>query len=436
MAEQTPVNGSVPPSNTDASKSVASTEPTIESSIDHAKRAFALRKYEQAVDHYATALELMTVKYGEDGAEMADVYLAYGKALLENAIQQAGVLGKEQQPGGDADDDKDDTPANSKAFLSFSGDADDAVYLFAEASKAAAEADAGGGGADEEEEEEEDVGEPEDDFNAAWEVLDLARAIYEKQKEEDEDEEITLKLADTYIALGDISLETEKFEQGISDYTSGLALKSSLLPLSSRQLAEAHYKLSMVLDLTSGRLADAILHAQKALESVEARLAELQAGIDGTLVAEPEPEPSEAVDKKGKGKATGMRLKRDDLVQKMSKSQIQAEKKELEELKGDLAAKVEELKTSPNEIHESAPEMVARALDSELNKTGGSGATAGAQAAVGQLPVNDLTTMVKKKKKPVVEPEVVTTGSGEKRKADEESESPKEKKARLEEPSS
>lgn len=96
----------------------------------------------------------------------------------------------------------------------------------------------------------------------------------------------------------------------------------------------------MVLDLTSGRLADAILHAQKALESVEARLAELQAGIDGTLVAEPEPEPSEAVDKKGKGKATGMRLKRDDLVQKMSKSQIQAEKKELEELKGDLAAKV------------------------------------------------------------------------------------------------
>lgn len=96
----------------------------------------------------------------------------------------------------------------------------------------------------------------------------------------------------------------------------------------------------MVLDLTSGRLADAILHAQKALESVEARLAELQAGIDGALVAEPEPEPSEAVDKKGKGKATGMRLKRDDLVQKMSKSQILAEKKELEELKGDLAAKV------------------------------------------------------------------------------------------------
>ena len=33
--------------------------PTIEESLEQAKRAFALKKYEQAVDHYATALELM-----------------------------------------------------------------------------------------------------------------------------------------------------------------------------------------------------------------------------------------------------------------------------------------------------------------------------------------------------------------------------------------
>ncbi len=32
---------------------------TIESAVEKAKRAFALRKYEQAVDHYATALELV-----------------------------------------------------------------------------------------------------------------------------------------------------------------------------------------------------------------------------------------------------------------------------------------------------------------------------------------------------------------------------------------
>ena len=88
------------------------------------------------------------------------------------------------------------------AFLSFSGDAEDEpVDLFAEAQKAVDEAEAA-----QAEEEEDDEAEPEDDFNAAWEVLDLARAIYEKQQ--DESDEVKLKLADVFITLGDVSLET------------------------------------------------------------------------------------------------------------------------------------------------------------------------------------------------------------------------------------
>ena len=34
---------------------------TVSDALDHAKRALALRKYEQAVEHYATALELLFV---------------------------------------------------------------------------------------------------------------------------------------------------------------------------------------------------------------------------------------------------------------------------------------------------------------------------------------------------------------------------------------
>lgn len=99
---------------------------------------------------------------------------------------------------------------NGNKILSFSGDAEDeedgdghdhdpAVDLFAEASKPDVEGEEEAGeGADE--------AEPEDDFNAAWEVLDLARAIYEKQM--DGNDEMRLKAADTFIMLGDISLET------------------------------------------------------------------------------------------------------------------------------------------------------------------------------------------------------------------------------------
>ncbi|EED79222.1 predicted protein [Postia placenta Mad-698-R] len=335
---------------------------TIEDAIEHAKRAFALRKYEQAIDHYATALELLTAEHGENAPEMADTYFAYGKALLENAISQSTVLGKEQTEEAVqavAGELTKPEPSGSK-FLSFSGDGDDtdeivpgskedvAVDLFGEAQKTEEEEE-------EEEEDDEEEGEPEDDFNAAWEVLDLARALYERQQ--DENDEVKLKLADTFLALGDVSLETEKFEQAISDYDAALALKTELLPQSSRQIAEAHYKLSIVLDLTSGRLSDAISHAEQALASVEARLAELRDALSGQGLS----------DAKGKGKATGPRLLGDDAVSKMTKSQMGAEEKELQELREDLALKVDELKTLPDEQAESAPAMAQKALDQELN---------------------------------------------------------------------
>jgi len=232
-------------------------------------------------------------------------------------------------------------------------------------------------------------------------------------------------LADTYITLGDISLETEKFDQAIIDYEAGLSLKHDLLPLSSRQIAEAHYKLSMVLDLTSGRLSDAIIHAEKALMSVEARSVELRDGLSGQLKPESRGQAHSVGDAKGsgkgkgKGKAVGGKLVRDDLVQNMTKVQIESELKELEGLKGDLAMKVEELKTTPNEPAVSAPALAAKALDQELNVTA---------AGSGSAAVNDLTSMVVKKKKKAPD----TNGVG-KRKADDDAGSPSEKKAKLEE---
>ncbi|KAF8889324.1 hypothetical protein BD779DRAFT_1611083 [Infundibulicybe gibba] len=388
--------------DTKDTNAATATTTTVEEAVEQAKRAFALKKYESSVEHYATALELLTEKAGEDAPETADLYFSYGKALLENAIAQTSVLGKDQpEEAVEVEESKGDAEEEA-------GDDDPAVDIFAQAQKAEE---------DDEEEDEEEDGEPEDDFNAAWEVLDLARAIYEKQKEADDDEEVRLKLADTYIALGDVSLETEKFEQAITDYETALALKIDLLPLSSRHIAEAEYKLSIALDLTSGRLSDAIVHAELALKSVETRLAELREGPS----AQPPPPPKD--DPKGKGKSTTRRLVRDDLVQNMTSAQIESEIKELAGLKDDLALKVEELKTSPNHTTTAtAPALAAEALDKELN-------VASSTASVPVTVVNDLTSMVVKKKKKVPQESATV-----KRKADADVEaesSPTEKKARL-----
>ena len=115
----------------------------------------------------------------------------------------------------------------------------------------------------------------------------------------------------------------------------------------------------------------------------------------------------------------------------MTKSQIEAEMKELEELRDDLATKVEELKTNPAEVHVSAPELAAKALDQELNLP---------RASVSQpAVVNDLTSMVvkKKKKAPKVTDEMDVEGTdeqqtGAKRKA-EDNEDESGKRAKTEE---
>ena len=44
-----------------AGEAVTSSEVTIEGSLEQAKRAYSLQNFEQAVEYYATALELMYV---------------------------------------------------------------------------------------------------------------------------------------------------------------------------------------------------------------------------------------------------------------------------------------------------------------------------------------------------------------------------------------
>ncbi|KIY68895.1 hypothetical protein CYLTODRAFT_421225 [Cylindrobasidium torrendii FP15055 ss-10] len=404
--------------------------------LELAKRAFALKKYEAAVEHYSNALEIFSENHGQDVPEIADLYFEYGRALLEHAISQSSVLGKANGVEEEEEGEDDEAPTKGNNLFSFGGD-DEPVNLFEAANKAIEEADAEGrddeyeGAGEGDEEEGEGEGEPEDDFNEAWDILDLARTIYQKRLDswgagrEQEEEELKLKLADTYVMLGDVSLETEKFDQAVSDYETSLTLKRALLPLSSRQIAEAHYKLSIVLDMTPGRLADAIGHAESARESLEVRVGVLRgvmgeeggaeegvssAGTGGSgAVAEGAGAGSggsndaqgsaggegSAASAKGKAKAKEVV---DLSIVGLSRARIEAEIKDLEELKADLELKIEELKTQPHHEPSSSSSsssvmvQAADALDAELGR--------GLSRVEGQQPVvNDLSGMVKRRRK-------------------------------------
>jgi len=120
----------------------------------------------------------------------------------------------------------------------------------------------GGAGAGEEEQ---------DDFAVAWDVLDLARVLFHRMGTE----EALLKLGDVHIALGDVSLESENFEQAVSDFREAITVKEARLEPDDRQLAEAHYKLALALEYSPTESALAQEHIHKASNVLKDRIQKL-----------------------------------------------------------------------------------------------------------------------------------------------------------------
>lgn len=55
-------------------------------------------------------------EFGDSHLRVADLYLLYGKALLENAISQNSVLGKSGQDAPEEDDDDEPSAFRSIPF--------------------------------------------------------------------------------------------------------------------------------------------------------------------------------------------------------------------------------------------------------------------------------------------------------------------------------
>ncbi|KAK4686403.1 HAT1-interacting factor 1, partial [Tremellales sp. Uapishka_1] len=291
---------------------------------------------------------------------MAPLLLSYGRALYELAFSSQGVMGKEETDAVVQKAVADDAAtSSSNANFVFSADpVSDEEEVEEEPTNgdtSIAQTNAADG-----EGEGDDAEELEDDYNAAWEVLDVARTIYLKLVEEKGEREDKLCLAECYAALGDVSTETENFSQAVQDYTSSLEIKSALLPASSRALAALHYQLATVLDFIPNGRVDALKHVEKAVEGFKARKQELEAGAQ--------------VDEEGK---------------KYGENEL----KDVEGLLADLQVKLEELKTAP-----PPNDLVAESLDHLLGNSSSSAPLSTEPAG----PINDLTSMVRKKAPKVV----------------------------------
>jgi HAT1-interacting factor 1 len=216
---------------------------------------YSLKKYEDAAEKYSHATELQASINGEMSPQNADLLYLYGRCLFKVAILKNDVLGGSGAV--DKDAGKKGGKSGKKSAL---GQAEREKEKEKERRGGALFED-GMGDDDEEEEEEEEEGEggepeeEEDDLGVAYEVLDMARVLFEKQVEagfesKDEAKQVKERLADVRDLQSEISLENERFDDAVVDSKAALGLRMELNGKESELIAEAHYKLALAYEFS------------------------------------------------------------------------------------------------------------------------------------------------------------------------------------------
>ncbi|GCB70894.1 nuclear autoantigenic sperm protein isoform X2 [Scyliorhinus torazame] len=157
-----------------------------------------------------------------------------------------------------------------------------------------------------------------DNLQLAWEMLELAKVIFQRQ----ESKKIQLCAAQAYLKLGEVGIESENYIQAIEDFRECLSIQEKHLEPHNRLLAETHYQLGLAYSFNN-QYDLSLKHFKDSFSVIEKRLALLTDRIDKT-------------EEKGKSPA-----KDTDAV-----SEDKQEIEELKELLPEIKAKIEDAEES------------------------------------------------------------------------------------------
>jgi len=233
------------------------------------KRHLLVNDINSAVNSLQEACRMLAEQHGETAPECGDAYFYYGRALLEMARVESGVLGNaldgeegstddESQDGESQDDDAEDGEEE--------GDEDAAEGEEKEGAEGEEEKEGEG---EKTEEEDEDVS----NLQLAWEMLELAKVIYQRQEEGNK--AMSLKAAQVFLKLGEVGLESENYPQSIEDFQSCLKIQETHMEVDDRCLAESHYQLGVAHSF-SDDFDKSIDSFTKATKIIEDRIANLE----------------------------------------------------------------------------------------------------------------------------------------------------------------
>ncbi|KAK6383194.1 hypothetical protein LTR65_010375 [Meristemomyces frigidus] len=256
-----------------------------------ATQQYSLKNYSTAAECYSEAAEVQDQINGEMSPDNADLLYQYGRCLYHVAVSNSDVLGGKVTSNDEPKRKKRKiAPAESSAAGAANGglisDAmkDGEQRLAEEVVEAAVEdkegvkseeaaastkpffqitGDENWTDSEDDDEADAEAEEQEDDFETAYEILDMARVLLGKKLEamqrlagkgttdQPEVRQLKERLADTHDLQAEISLENERFQDAVKDTRDSLVLKLDLYPTESNLIAEAHFKLSLALEFAS-----------------------------------------------------------------------------------------------------------------------------------------------------------------------------------------
>ncbi len=239
--------------------------------------------------------------------------------------------------------------------------------------------------------------EDEDDpssLQLAWEMLELAKQCLQKKAdamptESDKRMEVEARLSETYMQLGEVSIESENYPQAIEDLTSCLRRRQELLPEDSRCIAETHYQIGVALgfnldfDKAVGSLEDAIVVLEKRIQNLKDKKEskDPEKKEDAFYTREKEIEEIQGLIPEIREKIADTRDMQEETHKKLG-DRVMAEEKEMEAI---TAAAKSPVKKSSNGVGKSSSEN-GKAAAADTNGSSKNG-------------VSDISHMVKKRKK-------------------------------------
>merc|ERR1711970_31257 len=263
------------------------------------KRHMLVRDIPAAVSSLGEACELLSAECGETSPECAEAYFHYGRALLEMARLEAGVLGNVDgdEESEDQDDDEDEESPEEVKDEGAEPEAEKVEEKENEKSPEVEKAETDSVEGDKKEGEDAAAQEAEDEedpsnLQLAWEMLELAKMVFTAQIEGAQKANLSdglkatleKRLCETYLTLGEVSLENENYVQAVEDISLCLERQQASLPSDSRSIAETHYQLGIALGFHM-KYEEAVVSLEAAITVLETRIKNLKEKTESPDVA-------------------------------------------------------------------------------------------------------------------------------------------------------